>query len=216
MNGVVSLGVVQATLLTTTTSWRGRGGVVRVLVLMDDVGRFRGAASCERQVSKYSAGGWGCDRGGSRQTIGRARSPSEDGKGIIIVKWVALLRYRPTPRPERERGTVRRYSPRAGFGRTHEKPLNSCWSREDSCVCTGVSVGCSFVNSSSKLLVSAVPFYEDSHQPVPGKTDAGDAYDGWAVGWRDTLVHDIVEVDVLEERVSFDLFRVTLAGAESP
>lgn len=41
---------------------------------------------------------------------------------------------------------------------TQEKPLNSAWSREDSCVCTGVSVGCSLVNSSSKLLVSALPF----------------------------------------------------------
>lgn len=41
---------------------------------------------------------------------------------------------------------------------TQEKPLNSAWSREDNWVCTGVSVGCSRVNSSSKLLVSAVPF----------------------------------------------------------
>jgi hypothetical protein len=41
---------------------------------------------------------------------------------------------------------------------THEKPLNSAWSREESWWCTGVSVGFSRVNSSSKLLVSALPF----------------------------------------------------------
>lgn len=44
---------------------------------------------------------------------------------------------------------------------TQEKPLNSAWSREDSCPWTGVNVGCSLVNSSSKLLVSALPFYEN-------------------------------------------------------
>ena len=44
---------------------------------------------------------------------------------------------------------------------TQENPLNSAWSREDSWVCTGVSVGCSRVNSSSKLLVSAVPFCDN-------------------------------------------------------
>lgn len=43
--------------------------------------------------------------------------------------------------------------------RTQEKPLNSAWSREDNWPWTGVSVGCSRVNSSSKLLVSALPFY---------------------------------------------------------
>lgn len=41
---------------------------------------------------------------------------------------------------------------------TQENPLNSAWSRDDSWPCTGVKVGCSRVNSSSKLLVSALPF----------------------------------------------------------
>ena len=46
---------------------------------------------------------------------------------------------------------------------TQEKPLNSAWSRVVNWPCTGVRVGCSFVNSSSKLLVSALPFYQSSH-----------------------------------------------------
>ena len=42
---------------------------------------------------------------------------------------------------------------------TQENPLNSAWSLDDNWPCTGVNVGCSRVNSSSKLLVSALPFY---------------------------------------------------------
>ena len=41
---------------------------------------------------------------------------------------------------------------------TQENPLNMVWCCADNCPCTGVNVGCSFVNSSSKLLVSALPF----------------------------------------------------------
>lgn len=51
-------------------------------------------------------------------------------------------------------------------GAIHENPANSCWSAALSCVCTGVSVGCSRVNSWSKLLVS-VAF------PIVGKYGGG-------------------------------------------
>jgi hypothetical protein len=50
---------------------------------------------------------------------------------------------------------------------TQENPLNSAWSRVDSCPCTGVNVGCSFVNSSSKLLVSALPFCKKPSYNTP-------------------------------------------------
>lgn len=98
---------------------------------------------------------------------------------------------------------------------TQEKPLNSAWSREDSWVCTGVSVGCSFVNSSSKLLVSALPFCADRVSCVLG-ADSVYTYDRREVRGRDALVQDIVEVHVLEERMSLDLLRIALSRAESP
>ena len=92
---------------------------------------------------------------------------------------------------------------------TQEKPLNSAWSREDSWVCTGVSVGCSLVNSSSKLLVSALPFCGDGEPHMRGSI-SGSTHDRREIWWRNALVQHIVEVDVLEERMSLDLFCVAL------
>ncbi len=71
---------------------------------------------------------------------------------------------------------------------TQENPLNSDWSREDNWVCTGVSVGCSRVNSSSKLLVSAVPFcvtWEVSSEQIG---QLRQTYNGREVRWRNALV----------------------------
>lgn len=100
---------------------------------------------------------------------------------------------------------------------TQEKPLNSAWSRVDSWVCTGVSVGCSFVNSSSKLLVSALPFYTEKVSVSFGlRTEAGRTYDRREVRGRDALVQDVVEVHILEERMSLDLLRIALSRAQSP
>ena len=100
---------------------------------------------------------------------------------------------------------------------TQEKPLNSAWSREESWVCTGVSVGCSRVNSSSKLLVSAVPFYDAGVRlrKYQEKTTMA-THDCREVGWGNALVQHVIKVNIFEEWMSLDLLSVTLTGAETP
>ena len=95
---------------------------------------------------------------------------------------------------------------------TQEKPLNSAWSREESWVCTGVSVGCSRVNSSSKLLVSAVPFYDARVRlrKYQEKTTMA-THDCREVRWRNALVEDVIKIDVPEEGVSLDLLCIFLS-----
>ena len=98
---------------------------------------------------------------------------------------------------------------------TQEKPLNSAWSREDNWVCTGVSVGCSLVNSSSKLLVSAVPFC-GTHRVSPGKKrKLKQTYDGWEVWWGNALMQNVIEIHVLEERMSLDLLCIALSRTKT-
>lgn len=99
---------------------------------------------------------------------------------------------------------------------THENPVNMAWCCADNCPCTGVNVGCSFVNSSSKLLVSAVPFYNVpslfSAQPVR-RVKRG-SYNRGAVRRGYTLVEYIVPAHVLEEWLPLDLLRVPLSGTK--
>ena len=102
---------------------------------------------------------------------------------------------------------------------TQEKPLNSAWSREESCPWTGVRVGCSRVNSSSKLLVSALPFWwwaigSQNRNPVESRKGAS-TYDSRKVRRRDALVEHIIEIDIFEERLPLELFCVFFARAKA-
>lgn len=105
---------------------------------------------------------------------------------------------------------------------TQEKPLNSAWSREESCPWTGVRVGCSRVNSSSKLLVSALPFWwwaigGQNWNPVEirKKVEEEFTYDSRKVRRRDALVQYIIEIDIFEERLPLELFCIFFARAKA-
>lgn len=91
--------------------------------------------------------------------------------------------------------------------------MNSIWSFAVSCPCTGVSVGCSLVNSVSKLLTSPGAFYKKlSIVFIEWGINTHDLREVWG---RDTLVEDIIPVDVLEEWVSLDVECIIWAGPKS-
>ena len=93
------------------------------------------------------------------------------------------------------------------------------WCCADNCPCTGVSVGCSFVNSSSKLLVSALPFCNTPHHVSAYNSKAGQipgvTHDCREVWWGYTFVEYIIPDDVLEERLSLDLLSVSFPRAKA-
>jgi len=43
----------------------------------------------------------------------------------------------------------------------------------------------------------------------------GCTLDSWEIGWRDSLVVDIIEIDILEEEVSLDVLSVGLTSTKS-
>lgn len=76
-------------------------------------------------------------------------------------------------------------------------------------------MGCSRVNSSSKLLVSAVPFYNAWVRYASSSRGAA-TYDSGEVGRGYALVQYIVEVDVLEECMPLDVLSVRLTRPKPP
>lgn len=99
--------------------------------------------------------------------------------------------------------------------RTQEKPLNSAWSRAVNWPCTGVSVGFSRVNSSSKLLVSARPVLERRINANPGRKCSKATHNLREIRRRYPLVKNIIKVDIFEERLSLDFFSIFFTGTKS-
>jgi hypothetical protein len=104
----------------------------------------------------------------------------------------------------------------------HEKPTNSFWSWVLSLLCTGVSVGCSDVNSESKLETSvaepcrnAVP---PSHQHLVTSIETTKKTKTHNLGkvWRrDSLGEHVLPAHVLEKRLLLNFLGIRHARTQS-
>lgn len=47
------------------------------------------------------------------------------------------------------------------------------------------------------------------------KSSFSKTHDGWIIGWRNSLVENIIKVGVLEERMALNLLSIALARAQS-